>query len=187
MIINLNWNRLITNKNYEYRQPQPKPNLLCEHYVWGLHTHSSGVHFCLNRCIRENNSGIWCTEVIWSGLKGAVLDSNKQWIVGGDFYSSKTFDYLWKSSPRGNKQVLDRTSAIGFEECLRSFDGELPPTFRNPRGGKIIHQLDHIFVTDELRLSLDSCVVGDSSKVFGEHISDHLPVISNFTDGAICN
>ena len=107
--------------------------------------------------------------------------------MGGDFNSSKTFDYLWKSGPRGNKQVLDRTSAIGFEECLRSFNGELTPTFRNPRGGKIIHQLDHIFVTDELRLSLESCVVGDSSKVFGEHISDHLPVIGNFTGGAICS
>ena len=61
--------------------------------------------------------------------------------MGGDFYSSKTFDYLWKSSSRGNKQVLDRTSAIGFEECLRSFNGELtsdsppsPPPVACPAG-----------------------------------------------------
>ena len=102
--------------------------------------------------------------------------------MGGDFNSSETFDYLWKPGPRGNKQVLDRISAIGFEECLRSFNDELTPPFRNPMGGKIILQLDRIFVTERLQSSLVKCVVGDSSKVFGEHISDHLSVIGDFRD-----
>ena len=99
--------------------------------------------------------------------------------MGGDFNNSETFDYLWKSVPRGNKQVLDRMSEIGFEECLRSFNGEFTPPFQNPMGRKIIRQLDLIFVTERLQSPLVKCVVGDSSKVFGEHIGDHLRVIGD--------
>ena len=106
--------------------------------------------------------------------------SDDQWIVGGDFNSSETFDYLWKGGPHGNREILERMNDLGLTECLKGYNGELIPTFRNPRNGKIIHQLDHLFISDGLRSSLERCVTGDASRVFGESLSDHLPVIGDF-------
>ena len=39
-------------------------------------------------------------------------------------------------------------NALGLTECLRAHNGQLTPTFKNSRRGKIIHQLDHLFVSD---------------------------------------
>ena len=128
----------------------------------------------------ENNPDVWCTEILWSGLRGTMPLSDDQWIVGGDFNSSETFDYLWKGGPRGNREILERMNDLGLTECLRGYNGELIPTFRNPRNGKIIHQLDHLFISDGLSSSLERCVAGDSSRVFGESLSDHLPIIGDF-------
>lgn len=35
-------------------------------------------------------------------------------------------------------------NALGFYAYLRMFRGELPPTFRTPRGELVVHQLDHL-------------------------------------------
>ena len=110
-----------------------------------------------------------------------MADSSRQWIVGGDFNSSETFDYLWKDGPtRGNGEVLDRINALGLTERLREYPGQLTPTFKNTRGGKVVHQLDHMFVSGNLKQLLKQCILGDASKVFGDSISDHLPVIGDF-------
>ena len=42
------------------------------------------------------NPDVWCTEILWAALKHTMADSSRQWIGGGDFNSSETFDYLWK-------------------------------------------------------------------------------------------
>ena len=42
---------------------------------------------------------------------------------------------------------MERMNALGFYDCLRMFKGKLTPTFRTPRGGMVIHQLDHLYVT----------------------------------------
>ena len=129
----------------------------------------------------NNNPDVWVTEILWSGLKGTMPLSDDQWIVGGDFNSSETFDYLWKGCPSGNREILDRMDDLGLKECLRTYNGELVPTFKNASNGKLIHQLDHLFISEGLSSSLERCLVGNAARVFGESLSDHLPIIGDFT------
>jgi exonuclease III len=130
-----------------------------------------------------SNSKIWATEILWAALQKVELNG-KDWIVGGDFNSSETFDVEWqvkngiyfgiKSS--GNKEILDRMTTLGFAECLRKYNNDrIIPTFKHSRG-EIAHQMDHLFVTEGLVSSLKNCVVGDPVVVF-DKLSDHLPVI----------
>jgi exonuclease III len=128
----------------------------------------------------QNNPDVWVTELVWSALMFASPTAEDRWIVGGDLNSSETFDYMWKGGPRGNRDILDRMSNLGFNECLRSYQGCLTPTFRNPRNGEVIHQMDHMFVTKSLVSSLKRCWTGDPTRVFGESLSDHLPIIADF-------
>jgi len=72
--------------------------------------------------------------------------------------------------------------SIGFTECLLRRQGVLTPTFKNPRGGKVIHQMDHLFVNSALLESLVSCGTGSPERVFGESMSDHLPIVADFGD-----
>jgi len=122
------------------------------------------------------NPKVWMTEILWSALKNSKLDQGN-WIIGGDLNSSETFDSSWGS---GNKEVLDRMYSLGLSECLREYNGKLIPTFRNPREGKVAHQLDHLFVTNKIFDELKECKVGNEFNVFEESISDHLPIIADF-------
>jgi len=127
----------------------------------------------------KQNPDVWVTELMWAALRNEQLDG-VPWIVAGDLNSSITFDTLWGDGPRGNQEIQDRVSALGFVECLRHDQGQLTPTFRNPKGGEIIHQMDHLFVTARLIERLITCVVGDPEIVFAGALSDHLPIIADF-------
>jgi exonuclease III len=124
----------------------------------------------------KQNSNLWVTEILWSALKNANLNETN-WIVGGDLNCSETFDLTFSS---GNREILDRLEELGFIECLKSYNGKLTPTFKNPRDGKVIHQIDHLFVTKSLFSKLINCTVGDESIIFGGSVSDHLPIIADF-------
>jgi|SaaInlStandDraft_5_1057022.scaffolds.fasta_scaffold12022_3 endonuclease/exonuclease/phosphatase family metal-dependent hydrolase len=128
----------------------------------------------------KQNPQVWCTEILWAALKDIKALREKAWVVAGDFNSSVTFDYLWKGGPRGNQEIIDRLNALGLTECLKNYNGVLTPTFRNPKGGKVIHQLDHMYVTRCLDSGLLKSYVCDSYSIFEESISDHLPIISEF-------
>ncbi len=125
----------------------------------------------------KQNPRLWVTDILWATLNKANL-ADVPWIVGGDLNSSETFDSTFGS---GNRETLDRMEALGFTECLRMFNGKLIPTFRHSSGG-IIHQMDHLFVTAPLHATLENCSTWNASVIFGESVSDHLPVIANFTD-----
>ena len=125
---------------------------------------------------------VWLTEILWAALLGCSHNRESPWIVAGDLNSSETFDHLWPYGPHGNKEVLDRMTELGFTECLRHINGEVVPTFRNPRGGKVIHQMDHLFVSPVLAKRLQACETGDPSVVFGESLSDHLPIMAQIAD-----
>jgi exonuclease III len=133
------------------------------------------------------NPDVWPTEIIWSALKNTVSD-NEQWIVGGDYNSCETFDKEWQDKhgkrfgirSYGNREVLDRMYAMGFTECLREYNGgKIIPTFKHSSEA-IDHQMDHLFVTNDLYSKLDKCTVGDQSIIFGMSLSDHLPIIADF-------
>ena len=125
---------------------------------------------------------VWGTELLWACLTAMNIEADEPFIVAGDLNSSETFDYLWGKKPRGNKEVMDRMNALGFHECLRTFKGQLTPTFRSPRGGTVVHQLDHLYVTDSLLRELTRCDVGSAERVFASvpSLSDHLPIVADF-------
>ena len=129
------------------------------------------------------NPDVWGTELMWAALyneqRGEI-----PWAVAGDLNSSITFDTLWGDGPRGNQEIQDRMSDLGFVECLRSWQGKLTPTFKNPRGGKVIHQMDHLFVSDSPRWRLARCSTGDPAVVFDGGLSDHLPIVADFHNTA---
>jgi exonuclease III len=128
----------------------------------------------------KNNPKVWGTELVWAALCYAIPISKTPWIVGGDFNSSPTFDYLWKGGPRGNQEFLDRMNALELVECLFHSKGVLTPTFKNATDKKVIHQIDHLFVSAEMISSLESCKTGDST-IFDNYLSDHLPIIADFS------
>lgn len=127
------------------------------------------------------NRRLWLYNLIWDGLRESGIDSEHNWIVAGDLNMSETFDYLWKGGPRGNREHLDRMSALGFTEALRHHQGELVPTFRSSRNGTVLHQIDHVFLSRPLTKRLKSAVVGDADTVFGGKLSDHLPIIADLS------
>ncbi|MDP2638419.1 MAG: hypothetical protein Q8P26_05145 [Candidatus Levybacteria bacterium] len=132
------------------------------------------------------NPNVWGSEIIWSALKN-IVSNNEAWIVGGDYNISETFDKEWQDKNGlkfgirsfGNKEILDRMYEMGFVECLRKYTNKIVPTFKHSRG-EIAHQIDHLFVTSNLYSQLKSCIVGDQSIIFGNSLSDHLPIIADF-------
>ncbi len=128
------------------------------------------------------NRDVWPSEILWASLRAMGLAAYEPFVVGGDFNSSETFDTLWAGGPRGNRELIDRMNALGLHECLRTFQGELTPTFRSPRGGSVIHQLDHLYVTSALLGQLVRGDVGSAERVFGSTptLSDHLPIVADF-------
>jgi exodeoxyribonuclease-3 len=125
------------------------------------------------------NPDIWCTEILWDLLRCTMPELGGQWIVGGDFNSSETFDFRAEGD-RGNREIMSRMTGLGFTEVLRTHHGRLVPTFRNPRGGDVVHQIDHLYVTAPLSDQLVRCEVGSQECVFGDAMSDHLPIIAEF-------
>ena len=125
------------------------------------------------------NKDVWAADLLWASLREMLPQREEPWIIAGDFNCSETFDE-WKDGPRGNKEYLDRMKDIGLTECLRHHKGKLVPTFLNTDRKTHIHQMDHMFVTSDLSLILRDCYVGDREIVFGQKLSDHLPIIADF-------
>lgn len=133
----------------------------------------------------KSNPDVWGTEILWAALKHVVSDGN--WIVGGDYNISETFDREWQDEhgvkygirSSGNREILDRMQQLGFTECLRGNNGKIIPTFRHSNK-EVAHQIDHLFVTNNLYQRLKGCTVGDESVIFGKSLSDHLPIVADF-------
>lgn len=134
------------------------------------------------------NPDVWATEIIWSALKSTISDDTN-WVVGGDYNSSETFDKEYQTKhglkgglvSNGNKEIRDRMYAIGFKECLLEHNSKLTPTYMHTNK-KILHQLDHLYVSNRLFSKLKKCDVGDQSLIFDKFLSDHLPIIADFKD-----
>jgi exodeoxyribonuclease-3 len=125
------------------------------------------------------NKDVWVTDLLWAALRETLPSRKEAYIVAGDFNCSETFD-AWKGGPRGNKEYLDRMTSIGLTEALRYKRGGLTPTYLNKDGKTTAHQIDHLFVSEELKPLLLECNVGDSNTVFPRKLSDHLPIIADF-------
>ncbi|MFH1544035.1 MAG: endonuclease/exonuclease/phosphatase family protein [Patescibacteria group bacterium] len=136
----------------------------------------------------ENSPKIWATEILWSALENTISEK-EEWIVGGDYNSSETFDREYQIKhglkggivSEGNKEIRDRMYELGFKECLREFNKRLVPTYMHTNKN-VIHQLDHLYVTSSIFKKIKKCYAGDQSIIFGKLLSDHLPIIDDFTD-----
>lgn len=124
------------------------------------------------------NRNVWFADILFDALKHADIQSQR-WLIGGDFNLCETFD-LWKGGPRGNREYLDRMQSIALTECLRHAAGRLTPTFKKVSGGELINQIDYLWTTQALAANLRSCAVGDPQRVFGQRLSDHLPIVASF-------
>lgn len=121
------------------------------------------------------NSELWFADLLWYALKCNIIPT-EHYIIGGDFNLSTTFD-SWGKNPRGNQECLDRMKDIGLIECLKEYNGRLIPTYKNTSNVKILH---HLFVTTKLYAKIKDCHVGDKSVIYGNKLSDHLPIIADF-------
>ena len=123
------------------------------------------------------NEWLWVTDILRSGLMEMMeSDPSQRWVVGGDLNLSITFD-KWRKKGRGNAEYLDRIANLGFIETLASTQG-FTPTFKNTRGNRVVHQMDHLFVSRDFAEGLRDAWVGAADIVFGGSLSDHLPVIA---------
>jgi hypothetical protein len=115
------------------------------------------------------NADVWVADLVLAAIRALVAES-RQVLVGGDFNLSPTFD-AWRRGGRGNQEYLDRMATLGMVECLASSQGRLTPTFRNPRGGRVIHQIDHLFASSKLTKQLRSCEVPPAEDFFQRGLS----------------
>lgn len=133
----------------------------------------------------KDNKKIWATEILWAALK-KMVKTNENWIVGGDYNISETFDRTWQKDHNirfglrsgGNREILDRMINLGFKECLREYNNRIVPTFKHPRGSKV-HQMDHLWVSNRIYDKIVSAKVGENY-ILEKKISDHLPIITEF-------
>lgn len=160
-----------------------EPLRVCSVYspAWGvdmgrlLNVDTSGIRL-------EYGREIWVADLLLAAIKQSPPGSDDAWIIGGDFNLSVTFD-MKSERPRGNQEYLDRMKTLGFTECLYAHCGRLTPTYMSKKSSNSVqHQMDHLFVTQCLADRLLSCVVGDADLVFGQRISDHLPIVADFSD-----
>jgi endonuclease/exonuclease/phosphatase family metal-dependent hydrolase len=126
-----------------------------------------------------NNPRLYCTEILWALLRDTVPGSTGNWLIGGDFNSSVLFD-KWGARPRGNQEIVDRMNSLDLFDSVSAFFGKPIPTFRNVRGGKVVHQLDYLYVDSELIKNIEAVSVIGNQNILEDAISDHLPVIADF-------
>jgi exonuclease III len=48
----------------------------------------------------------------------------------------------------------------------------------------VVSRSDHLFVTQALAEQLTFCTTGSHARVFGSHLSDHLPIVAHFDSAA---
>ena len=101
-------------------------------------------------------------------------------LMGGDFNQSITFDF-GTDGDRGNREVQSRFNALGLHDTLSTYNNRLVPTFKNSKGGKIVHQLDYLYASKKLSKKLLSSKAMAELKILENGLSDHLPVVSTFS------
>jgi endonuclease/exonuclease/phosphatase family metal-dependent hydrolase len=120
---------------------------------------------------------VWVADLLLAALRSR--DVLGLLIAGCDFNLCEPFD-AWKGGPRGNREYLDRMVALGFVDCLRRVQGRLAPTFCKPGARQATAQIDHLFGDADLARRLVDCRA-DPGVVFGAKLSDHLPVVADFS------
>ncbi len=98
------------------------------------------------------------------------------WVIAGDLNTSLKFEELhgWPNC----RILIENLEKLGLYECLKGFNNKIMPTFKHSRGS-VVHQLDYMFVTQELNECLSSCSTGED-EILSHSISDHLSIVAKF-------
>ena len=147
---------------------------------------STGLKIGDTKAIKlDQNDSLWVTDLLLAGLKELFNDNPaKPWLIAGDLNLSVTFD-AWRKGGRGNAEYLQKMRGLGLVEALAAENPDrLVPTFRNAKDGKEIHQMDHLFLSENFANILRSCSVGNREVIFESEqlLSDHLPIIATLAD-----
>ena len=121
----------------------------------------------------KSNSKLFITEILYDLIRSTSFPNNL--IFGGDFNSSIKFDFGRKNS--GNQEIISRLHQLDYFDSLSEFNGGLVPTFQNPRGKEIIHQLDYLYIHKNQIENIQSCNLVNKRLIIGKKISDHLPIL----------
>lgn len=161
----------------------PQINVICVYSpAWNI-SKEQLIGIDISTVALKDKTKLSGAEILCDALK-EVVDNKNIWVVGGDYNWSDTFEKDYPGGPQGivscgSKELRDRMYSLGFKECLKEFNNSLVPTFKNHYGNRIIHQIDHLYVTENLFNNLSKCVVGDNL-IFEKKLSDHLPIIADF-------
>ena len=126
----------------------------------------------------DKSKKIWIADLLTYSLKFVDI-VNENWIIAGDFNLCELLD---KRPPGPNIEYLERMADYGWQECLRTTNGKLTPTFNGKASYLNRFQLDYLFVNSKLAGTLKSCVAGAIDEIFGDKLSDHLPVMAEFAN-----
>ena len=122
----------------------------------------------------KKNPQLWITEILYDIVKSTKFKDDL--IFGGDFNHSLMFDF-GRNGNRGNQEIINRFHKLGYFDSLGEYNGGLIPTFQNPRGKELIHQIDYLYIPKHLIKSIKSCKVIEKNNVLKNKISDHLPIL----------
>jgi endonuclease/exonuclease/phosphatase family metal-dependent hydrolase len=91
-------------------------------------------------------------------------------IIGGDFNTTRTFI---QTAPRnGHREFFEHMDTHYVDWVWKAFKCEQPTQFR--ARDKNHYQVDHLFVTRDLKERLGPCTVGDINETLP--LSDHVPI-----------
>ena len=122
----------------------------------------------------KKNPKLYLTEILYDIIKST--DFTESLIFGGDFNQSIKFDF-GRNGNRGNQEIINRFHQLNYFDSLSEYNGGLIPTFQNPRGKEIIHQIDYVYLNKSQIKNIKSCKIVNEREVLKNKISDHLPII----------
>ena len=122
----------------------------------------------------KKNPKLWITEILYDIVKSTDLTNNL--IFGGDFNHSIKFDF-GRNGNRGNQEIINRFHQLNYFDSLSEYNGGLIPTFQNPRGKEITHQIDYLYLNKSQIKNIKSCSLVNKREVLKNKISDHFPIL----------
>ena len=122
----------------------------------------------------KKNPKLWITEILYDIVKSSDFKNNL--IFGGDFNHSIKFDF-GRNGNRGNQEIINRFHQLNYFDSLSEYNGGLIPTFQNPRGKEIIHQIDYLYLNKSQIKNIKSCSLVNKREVINNKISDHFPIL----------
>ena len=134
--------------------------------------------------VLPNFEKIFMSEILWAVLKHILSHHRDPWIIGGDFNTSEL--YGTRKERASYLEIIKRLERLKLKEVVRHYNNGPVPTWKSRYpNSKLIHQLDHLYVSDVLLENSYNAYVGDYKKYVGNGLSDHMPIIADFLNSRL--